>query len=150
MCAGIVIISRLLRVIFYPLGISRLSIIPRFAEILRCSSARGSGRRFVVGHSLRATALVECEGRKAVCCGDWMPQVCGTRLLARSTSPLRRLRRHRRDTAAFAAGLRLEVCETESAARPQTRTLFCPLPRRGEEPSRHVGGTRAVPSWADS
>ena len=53
--------------------------------------------RFVVGHSLRAEALVECEGRKAVCCGDWMPQACGTRLLARSTSPLSRLRRHRRD-----------------------------------------------------
>ena len=60
--------------------------------------------RFVVGHSLRAEALVECEGRKAVCCGDWSPPPAFSRLLARSMSPLRRLRRHRRDTAADAAG----------------------------------------------
>ena len=105
MCAGIVIISRLLRVIFYPLGISRLSIIPRFAEILRCTCASGSGRRFVVEHSLRAEAFVVREGMKAVCCGDWSPPPAFSRLLARSMSPLRRLRRHRRDTAADAAGV---------------------------------------------
>ena len=51
--------------LFYPLGISRLFIIPRFAEILPREYARGSGRRFVVGHSLRATTSVECVRRKA-------------------------------------------------------------------------------------
>ena len=54
-------------VLFYPLGISRVFIIPRFAEILPREYARGSGGRFVVEHSLRATELVECVGRKAVC-----------------------------------------------------------------------------------
>ena len=57
-------------ILIYLLGISRLCIIPRFVEILRCEYARGTGRRFVVGHSLRATALVECVRRKAVCCRD--------------------------------------------------------------------------------
>ena len=56
--------------LFYLYVNMRLFIIPRFAEILPCEYARGSGRPFVGGHSLRATALVECKTRKAVCCGD--------------------------------------------------------------------------------
>jgi hypothetical protein len=84
--------------------------------------ARGSGRRFVVEHSLRATALVECVGRKVECCGDWMPQVCGTRLLARSTSPLRRLRRHRRDNGGRCRRLLNKRCR-DSALRSFLTTV---------------------------
>ena len=77
-------------------------MILRFAEILPREYARGSGRRFVVGHSLRATALVECVGGKR-CAAETEVRKRPSDSLHGQTSPLSRLRRHRRDTAASAA-----------------------------------------------
>jgi hypothetical protein len=59
---SIVSLSLQMVILFYLYWDMILFIIPRFAEILPCEYARGSGRRFVGEHSLRATAFVECVG----------------------------------------------------------------------------------------
>ena len=103
--------------------------------------ARGSGRRFVVGHSLRATALVECVGRKR-CAAETDVRKRPSDSLHGQTSPLCRLRRHRRDHGGIRRRLLKKRCR-DSALRSQTRP--CLLTPRSKTPQSRL--RRASETW---